>query len=146
MIPQGATQLHNIQLDLEKCFLLSKLENYLPGQTHTHLAQPESWGQCSRGTVSPCWHRCSSVACRWHTAPLLPGVKTHTHTHKHQILVSATASASGERKLSSLASCVTCVNKVVAVRAGDRWPLRPIAFFAFSRGAGGEHRMLAAAK
>lgn len=67
-------------------FWPGKMDNYLPGQTHTHLVPPENWGQCSPGMVCPCWRPNSSAACRWHTAPLLRNTqKTHTHTWRHGI-------------------------------------------------------------
>lgn len=44
--------------------------NDSPGQTHTHLGPPGSWGQCIQEKVCPCWHLCSSEACMWHKEPL----------------------------------------------------------------------------
>lgn len=70
----------------------------------------------------------------------------HTHIHTRQAMASALVLANEERQPSPrakqplLASYITRVNKVVPVREvpggrEDRWPERPIAFFAFNRGA-----------
>lgn len=71
--------------------------------------------------------------------------QTHTHKHKRQAEASEVVLANEERQPSPRAQPppITRVNKVVLVNeelcAGeDRWPQRPIAFFAFNRRAARE--------
>lgn len=74
---------------------------------------------------------------------------TKTHTGTHQAEASAVVLTNEERQSSPTAnwpllpSCTARVTKLVPVReelrgGEDRSPQRPIAFFAFNHGAGGE--------